>query len=110
MSLLRGHLYWASLDKRRPVLVISPNYRNEHASDVIVIPCTTTLRVAPTHVELRAKEGGVPARSVLKCEQILTLLRSDLEMASLGRSLSASRIIEVERAVMRAIGIPMPIA
>ncbi|MBW2462825.1 MAG: type II toxin-antitoxin system PemK/MazF family toxin, partial [Deltaproteobacteria bacterium] len=48
--LRRGHLYWAMLDKRRPVLVISPDYRNERASDVLVIPLTTRLRDAPTHV------------------------------------------------------------
>jgi mRNA-degrading endonuclease toxin of MazEF toxin-antitoxin module len=32
------------MDKRRPVLVISPDYRNERASDVIVVPATTTVR------------------------------------------------------------------
>jgi mRNA-degrading endonuclease toxin of MazEF toxin-antitoxin module len=109
LTLLRGHLYWASLDKRRPVLVLSPNYRNEWASDVIVIPCTTTLRPAPTHVELRAREGGAPSRSVLKCEQILTLHKSDLEATSLGAPLSRTRMAEIERGVMRAIGIPIPL-
>ena len=31
-----GHLCWVSLDKRRPALVLSPDYRDEHADDVIV--------------------------------------------------------------------------
>ena len=56
----RGYVYRARLDRRRPVLVISPDYRNERASDVLVIPCSTRLRDAPTHVRLRAREGGVP--------------------------------------------------
>ena len=56
----RGYVYWARLDRRRPVLVISPDYRNERASAVLVIPCSTRLRHAPTHVRLRAREGGVP--------------------------------------------------
>jgi mRNA-degrading endonuclease toxin of MazEF toxin-antitoxin module len=67
--LKRGQLYWARLDKRRPVLVISPDYRNERASDVIVIPGSTIVRDAPTHVVLRRGEGGLRARTVLKCEQ-----------------------------------------
>lgn len=60
----RGLLYWARLDKRRPVLVLSPDYRNEHASDVIVVPSSTRLRPAPTHVPLRKGEGGLPEASM----------------------------------------------
>ena len=56
----RGYVYWARLDRRRPVLVISPDDRNERTSAVLVIPCSTRLRDAPTHVRLRAREGGVP--------------------------------------------------
>jgi mRNA-degrading endonuclease toxin of MazEF toxin-antitoxin module len=105
--LRRGHLYWARLDKRRPVLVISPDYRNEWASDVIVVPCSTVLRPAPTHVALRAREGGAPAPSVLKCEQITTLHQSDVDPAPMGRALTAGSMSEVERAILRAIGVPV---
>jgi mRNA-degrading endonuclease toxin of MazEF toxin-antitoxin module len=105
-ALRRGALHWASLDKRRPVLVISPDYRNEHASDVIVVPCSTVVRAAPTHVLLRRGEGGLRTASVLNCEQITTLHRGDIEPVAMG-SLGASRIGEVERAILRAIGIPI---
>jgi mRNA-degrading endonuclease toxin of MazEF toxin-antitoxin module len=101
----RGWLYWARLDKRRPVLVISPDYRNEHASDVIIVPASTTIRDAPTHVVLRSGEGGLRTRSVLKCEQVTTLPRTDLEQRPLGARLSAARVAAVERALLRAIGI-----
>lgn len=101
----RGHLYWAALDKRRPALVVSPDYRNELASDVIVVPCSTRLRFAPTHVVLKKREGGVPAPSVLHCEQIATLRKSDLSPAALGGALSPQKMGEVERAVLRAIGV-----
>jgi mRNA-degrading endonuclease toxin of MazEF toxin-antitoxin module len=100
-------LYWAKLDKRRPVLVISPEYRNERASDIIVIPASTTIREAPTHVILRLGEGGVRSRTVLKCEQVTTLVQTDLERRALGASLSAARLAAVERALLRAIGIPI---
>jgi len=102
----RGRLYWASLDKRRPVLVLSPDYRNARASDIIVVPCSTRLRFAPTHVGLRKGEGGLPRASVLHCEQISTILRAELAEEPLGPVLSAERLRDVERAVLRAIGLP----
>jgi mRNA-degrading endonuclease toxin of MazEF toxin-antitoxin module len=89
------------------VLVVSPDYRNERASDIIVVPCSTVLRPAPTHVVLRKGEGGVLQGSVLKCEQITTLLIGDTEPEPLGKALSAQRMGEVERAILRAIGLPV---
>jgi mRNA interferase MazF len=103
----RGHLYWAQVDKRRPVLVISIDARNERASDVMVVPCTTTLRPAPTHVRLRAGEAGAPQVCMLRCEQVTTLPRSDIEPRPLGGPLGHGRLGEVERAVLRAIGVPV---
>ena len=108
-ELRRGFLYLARLDKPRPVLVISPDVRNGPASDVIVVPCTTTLSIAPTHVRLRKGEGGLPAATVLKCEQITTLHKDDIRGRSLGAALSSRRLLEVERGVLRAIGIPVPL-
>jgi mRNA interferase MazF len=104
----RGHLYWVSLDKRRPALVISPDYRNEHAGDVIVIPCSTRIHAAPTHVPLARGQGGLFQRSVLKCEQITTLAKADLR-ERLGGPLSPEILLAVERAVLRAIGVPVPL-
>ena len=101
----RGFAYWATLDKRRPVIVLSPDYRNEHASDVIVVPCSTRLRFAPTHVGLRKSEGGVPQPSVVHCEQVATLRKEVLSPTPLGRALSPSRMAEIERGVLRAIGV-----
>jgi mRNA-degrading endonuclease toxin of MazEF toxin-antitoxin module len=102
----RGFLYWAHVDKRRPVLVMSTDARNERARDLIVVPCSTTLREAPTHVRLGRGEGGVLQVCMLKCEQITTLLKESLDSVPLGSSLSGPRLREIERAVARAIGIP----
>ena len=106
-ALCRGRIYWARLDKRRPVLVLSPAYRHERASDVITIPLTSRLRRAPTHIRLRRGEGGLPEPSVCKCEQITTLPRELLEPAPLGAPLSSRRLAAVERAVLHAIGVPV---
>jgi len=103
----RGHVYWAGLDKRRPVLVVSIDVRNARANDVLVVPCSTNLRGAPTHVRLSRGEAGLPQDCVLKCEQITTVKQGDVDSAPLGLPLRPSRMAEVERAVMRAIGIPI---
>jgi len=103
----RGHIYWAGSDKRRPVLVVSADARNERANDVIIVPCSTTMREAPTHVRLRRGEGGIPRDCLLKCEQITTLKKYDIDPAPLGAALTTGRMAEVERGVLRAIGIPI---
>ena len=108
-ELRRGFLYLARLDKLRPVLVISPDVRNALATDVIVVPCTTRLSIAPTHVRIRKGDGGLSAASVLKCEQITTLHKSDVRPIALGRPLSPRQLLQVERGVLRAIGVPVPL-
>jgi mRNA interferase MazF len=109
VPLLRGYLYFADLDKRRPALVISPNVRNERASDVLIVPCSSVLSEAPTHVWLRRGEGGAKVVSVLKCEQITNLHQADVDPEPMGRGLTQLRLREVERAILRAIGVPVPL-
>jgi mRNA-degrading endonuclease toxin of MazEF toxin-antitoxin module len=106
----RGHLYWVQIpdepgSKRRPALVVSPDSRNRLANDVIVVPLSTVLREAPTHVRLRAREGGLPRPSMAKCEQITTLRRDRLVPRPLGGNLAPPRMVEIEKAVLRAIGV-----
>ena len=93
--------------KQRPALVVSLDSRNRLASDVIVVPISSVLREAPTHVRLKPREGGLPRPSVAKCEQITTLRRDRLLPKALGGSLSNARMIEVEKAVLRALGVPV---
>lgn len=108
----RGHLYWVRIPdepggKRRPALVVSPDSRNRLANDVIVIPVSSVLREAPTHVRLRVREGGLPRPSVAKCEQITTLRRDRLVPRPLGGNVTSGRMVEIEKAVLRAIGVPV---
>ena len=109
---LRGHLYWVQLPsehdrKRRPALVMSLDVRNRLADDVMVVPASSTLREAPTHVRIRARQGGLPMASVLKCEQLTTLPESRLGRSPLGGALSSRIMHEVEKAILRAIGVPI---
>lgn len=109
-SPIRGCLYWVTIPgepgaKQRPALVVSVNARNRLADDVLVIPASTTLRVAPTHVRLRSGTGGLRQDSVLKCEQTTTLPKRLLSESALGGPLSAALLEAVERGVLRAIGV-----
>lgn len=108
----RGEIYLVRLPghpsdiKDRPALVISLDVRNRLANDVMVVPLSTTLRAAPTHVELPASEGGLKETSVAKCEQVTTLDKSFLIRGPFAGIISPSLMREVEKAIQRAIGIP----
>ena len=108
----RAHLYWVRIpgetkSKRRPALVVSPDSRNRLAHDVIVVPVSSVLREAPTHVRLRRREGGLARPSVAKCEQITTLPRERLGPQPLGGPFSAHRMADIEKAILRSIGVPI---
>ncbi len=98
----RGEIY---LVKNQPALVVSMDIRNRLANDVIVVPLSTTLRRAPTQVELPAGEGGLKEPSVAKCEQVTTLDKSFLLRGPFAGTIRSSFMQEIERAIQRAIGI-----
>lgn len=56
---------------RRPALVISADGLNgSRAGVVIVVPCTTTHRNLPSHVELDPDDTGLDEVSYAKCEDL----------------------------------------
>lgn len=102
----RGRIYWCQLPddpKRRPVLVISPDLRNELASDVVALPISTVLRLGPWHVLLKKGEGGIPRDSVVKCEQPATVRKARLDAAPLGERLAPERMTAIAAAIVRAL-------
>ena len=108
----RGCVYWVHVPdepgaKRRPAVVVSPDSRNRLASDVIVVPISSVLRQAPTHVRLWVREGGLPRPSMAKCEQITNLRREFISAGPLGTPLARQRMLQVEKAILRAIGVPV---
>lgn len=91
--------------KVRPALVVSLDVRNQLANDVMVVPLSTTLREAPTHVRLEAAEGGLHQASMAKCEQLTTLDKAFLLRGPFAGKVRESTVREVERAILRAIGV-----
>lgn len=107
----RGENYLVSLPaqpkdiKARPALIVSLDVRNRLASDIIVVPISTTLRPSPTHVELPKGEGGLDQTSMAKCEQITTLEKPFLIRGPFSGVISTGKIAEIEKAIQIAIGI-----
>jgi len=91
--------------KLRPALIVSLDVRNRLANDVIVVPLSTTMRPAPTHVPIAQGEGGVRFSSMAKCEQVTTLDKSLLMRGPFAGRVGEATMVAVERAVMRAIGV-----
>jgi len=79
--------------------------RNRLANDVIVVPLSTTLRPAPTHVTLPAGEGGLKETSMAKCEQITTLDKSFLLRGPFAGTITSSLLQDIETAIKHAVGI-----
>ena len=101
----RGDLYWVSAPdgKTRPALIISVTRRNQRAGDVVVIPCSTQLRFGPWHVPLAKREAGLPAPSVVRCEELYTVRHATLG-GRIGGPLSQARLAEVAAAIASALG------
>ena|SRR6266498_3439260 len=103
----RGEMYraFAHGKEGRPVIIISPNGRNEFAHDVLVIPLSTRHRPSPTHVKLPRRQTGLPFDSTAKCEYISPVNKRELR-DRIGHRIPTELLQEIERGVMRAIGIP----
>ena len=105
----RGCVYWVQLadepnDKRRPAVILSDNVRNEYANDYMVVPVSTRVTLAPTHVVLAPGEGGLPARSIAKCEQLTTVAKYRIVGPPLGPPLPEPQIRKLVQGVLRAFG------
>ncbi len=106
----RGEIYLVKLPgqphdrKSRPALVVSLDVRNRLADDVMVVPLSSHLRSSPTHVRLESGEGGLHHASMAKCEQLTTLNKAFLLRGPFAGKVREAAMAEVERAIMRAIG------
>lgn len=59
---------------RRPAVVVSADPLNDsRAGVVIVVPCTTSRRDLPSHVELDPNECGLAEVSYAKCEDVKSM-------------------------------------
>ncbi|MGH8926415.1 MAG: type II toxin-antitoxin system PemK/MazF family toxin [bacterium] len=82
MSARRGEIWLVGFGEpigreqagRRPAVVVSADRLNESpAGVVIVVPCTTTHRGLPSHIELDPGATGLDAVSYAKCEDVTSI-------------------------------------
>jgi mRNA interferase MazF len=91
--------------KQRPALIVSPDVRNEFANSILAVPVTTNLRPSPTHLFLPAGTGGLSQDSMARCENVSYLHKSRLVRGPLKGALSASTMRDIERCLLRSMGI-----
>ncbi len=83
MVIKRGDIYYADLSPVigseqggvRPVLIVQNDIGNKYSPTVIASAITSQINKAklPTHIELNAKDYGLPKDSVILLEQIRTI-------------------------------------
>jgi mRNA interferase MazF len=98
----RGEVWWAHVDKRRPVVLVSRDEAYEVRALVIVAPVSTTVRGFSVEVSVGKKEG-LPRAGVVNCDWLVTLPKLDL----LDRAgvLSAAKIAKLDSALRFALGL-----
>lgn len=108
----RGELYYADLSPVvgseqggiRPVLVVQNDVGNKYSPTIIAAAVTSRINKAklPTHIELGAKEYGLPKDSVILLEQIRTLDKCRLK-DRIGE-IPGDVMTKVNRALMVSLG------
>jgi len=98
----RGELWWAALDKRRPVLLLSRQEAYSMRAMVIAAPATTTVRGFALEVKVGKREG-LPRDCIINCDWLVTVPKADLiERAG---ALSAAKLRAVDEALRFSLGL-----
>jgi len=98
----RGEVWWAKVDKKRPVVLVSRNEAYQVRSLVIAAPATTTVRGYAVEVKVGRREG-LPRECVINCDWLVTLPKEDLlERAG---ALSGPKLRQLDDALRFALGL-----
>lgn len=93
----------------RPALVVSIDIRNAQRDHIIVAPIFSWGRSSPVRVPLRAGMGGLEHDSMVFCDELTTIDREFLDGEHpLGRSVPGRVMVDVVKAVRRALGDVVP--
>jgi mRNA interferase MazF len=100
--LKRGEVWWAKVDKRRPVVLVSREEAYMVRSLVIAAPATTTIRGHAVEVKVGRREG-LPRECVVNCDWLVTLPKEDLlERAG---TLTGQKLRQLDDALRFALGL-----
>lgn len=102
----RGEVWWASLDKRRPVVIIQANFFNEsQLNSVVVAAVTSNLGLAdmPGNVRISSRDSGLAKPSVVNVTQLFTISRARLTECV--KTLSGDAMQAVDQGVRLVLGL-----
>lgn len=74
----RGEIWWAGIDKKRPVVLLSRDEAYDVRSNIVVAPISTTIRGYAVEVKVGRREG-LPHPSVINCDWITTIRKERLD-------------------------------
>ena len=95
-----GEIWWADVDKRRPVVVVSRDDARGARALATVAAVTRTARGLHSEVALDERDG-LPRACVANCDELNTILKTRL-VRRVGR-LSEVKIIELHEALAFAL-------
>ena len=92
--------------KKRPVVVVSIDVRNQYSSTVLVVPFSSDLSQAanPSRTLIKQGEGGLKIDSVAMCDVLTCIRKQYLEPESYGE-ISSESFKRILQAIQIAIGI-----
>ena len=100
---LHGEVLWASVDKRRPVVIVSRDDVQGTRMRATVATITTRIRSIPSEVRLGPGDG-LPEASVVNCDELSTL--DKVRLGERIARLSGSKMEELHRALAFALALP----
>ncbi|MGH9437765.1 MAG: type II toxin-antitoxin system PemK/MazF family toxin [Terriglobia bacterium] len=101
----RGEVYFARLDKLRPVIILTVDSLNKYSFDVCVVPVTTKEHAKfSMRVPLRAGDGGLAHDCWAKCDQVTTLEKDLLQYPALG-FLPADKFDHIQAQIKLSLGL-----
>ncbi|MEO0461331.1 MAG: type II toxin-antitoxin system PemK/MazF family toxin [Myxococcota bacterium] len=98
----RGEIWWAEVDKRRPVVLVSRDEAYAVRSNVTVAPVTTTIRGFAVEVAVGKREG-LPKRGVINCDALVTISKAVLSERA--GALSKAKREQLDTALAFALGL-----
>lgn len=98
----RGEIWWAVVDKRRPVVLVSRQEAYAVRAMVITAPVSTTIRGYSVEIKLGPREG-LPRTSVINCDWLVTLPKQSLDQR-IG-VLSEQKLQQLDDALRFALGL-----
>jgi mRNA interferase MazF len=97
----RGQVWWANVDKRRPLLLLSRPEAYAIRRRVLAAEITSVLRRNPATVEL-SRRDGLPERCIVNCDNLVTINQDQL--VEYVTTLDERQMAEVKGAALFALG------